>query len=222
MDKNMIDPNNKCGYESIWVALKCKNSPLIDKYNLIKMTDLYSLLRYGNNQYPSLFEQENVKKFYEKRSERDKNMFDEFKNERFNTNSGVIWHCYYPLIAIYLNIEIILMDKNEKKLEMESSLIKYALDESELNPEERIILHLTKYHVEYMPEDNEIEIFENLKKKLKFTKESYDNTITINQWYPINENDWLEDDGLFSYSNLLSDLENIENIENMGTVEYLE
>ena len=69
------------------------------------------------------------------------------------------------------------MDKNEKKLEMESSLIKYALDESELNPEERIRLHLTKYHVEYLPEDNEIEIFENFKKKLNFIKESYDDMI---------------------------------------------
>ena len=103
MNDTSIDPNDMCGYESIWLSLMCKNSPLIYKYNLNKMTDLYILLRYGKNQYPQLFDEENVKKFYNKSSSKIKNMFDEFKNELFNTNNRAIWKCYYPLVAIYFN-----------------------------------------------------------------------------------------------------------------------
>ena len=40
---------------------KCKKSNLIDKYNLTKLTDLYKLLRYGTEDYPSLFEEDNIK-----------------------------------------------------------------------------------------------------------------------------------------------------------------
>ena len=62
LKENIIDPNNKCGYESLWIGLKCKKSNLIDKYNLTQMTDLYKLLRYGTEDYPSLFEEDNIKK----------------------------------------------------------------------------------------------------------------------------------------------------------------
>ena len=177
----------------------CKNSPLIYKYNLRQMTDLYTLLHYGKNQYASLFEEENVKKFYNKSSSKVKNMFDEFKNEKFNTNSRAVWKCYFLLVAIYFNIEIILINKNNKILEGETNVIKYTLDSLDLISIHKIRLQLTQNHVEYIPEDNEIEVFENLKKKINNDKLIYDETLYINNI--------LDNDDLFNLNDLLSDIE---------------
>jgi len=173
--KNIIDPNNKCGYESLWIGLKCKKSNLIDKYNLTQMTDLYKLLRYGTEDYPSLFEEDNIKKMMKTMcSNKDITMFEDFKNERFNKNKSAVWKCYFLLVAIYFNIEIILMDKDKNELKELSNKIKDTLNILKLKPNEKIRLHLTPNHVEYLPQNNEIEIFENLKKNITIKKDIYD------------------------------------------------
>jgi hypothetical protein len=182
MNENNIDPNNKCGYESIWVALKCKKSSMIDKYNLTDMKNVYTLLRYGNNQYPPLFEEKNVKTFLEICPAKTKKLCEEFKSEILDMGHGSVWKCYFMLVSIYFNIGIILMDENKEKLENESALLNYILNSLELNPEETIRLHLTPNHVEYMPEDNELEIFENLTKKSNIDKLIYDEIIAQNEF----------------------------------------
>ena len=40
MDNN-ISPINKCGYESIWIAFKCKNPSIIEKYYLMYFQNSY-------------------------------------------------------------------------------------------------------------------------------------------------------------------------------------
>ena len=174
--ENIIDPNNKCGYESLWIGFKnVKNQTLIDKYNLTQMTDLYKLLRYGTEDYPSLFEEDNIKKMIKTMcSNKDITMFEDFKNERFNKNKGAVWKCYFLLVAIYFNIEIILMDKDKNELKELSNKIKDTLNILKLKPNEKIRLHLTPNHVEYLPQNNEIEIFENLKKNITIKKDIYD------------------------------------------------
>lgn len=201
MNDTSIDPNDMCGYESIWLSLMCKNSPLIYKYNLNKMTDLYILLRYGKNQYPQLFDEENVKKFYNKSSSKIKNMFDEFKNELFNTNNRAIWKCYYPLVAIYFNIEIILIDKNNKILEGETNMIKYTLDNLDLIPQHKIRLQLTQNHVEYIPENDEIEVFENFKKEINNDKLIYNERLMFDNM--------IDNDDLFNLNDIMSDIEKL-------------
>lgn len=199
MNETSIDPNDMCGYESIWLSLMCKNSPLIYKYNLRKMTDLYILLRYGKNQYPQLFDEENVKKFYNKSSSK-------IKNELFNTNNRAIWKCYYPLVAIYFNIEIILIDKNNKILEGETNMIKYTLDNLDLIPQHKIRLQLTQNHVEYIPEDDEIEVFDNLKKEINNSKLIYDDINEINNLINISLDSDEYDD--YNIDDLICDIEN--------------
>ena len=206
MDTTHIDPNNKCGYESIWIALKCKNSYLIDKYNLIEMIDLYKLLRYGSEEFPSLFEEENIKKFMETICPKEfKVHIEDFKNERFYKNKGAIWDCYYLLVAIYFNIEIVLMDKDKNELEDLSNKIKETLNILGLEPNEKIRLHIIPRHVEYLPENNEIEIFKNLKKNIAIKKYNYDDNqiITLIQ---NTEDDDDDDDDLFTIEELEMDL----------------
>lgn len=169
----MNNPENKCGYESMWIALQCKKSPLINLYNLNNHVDLYILLRHGNTIFPSLFEEENVKTFYEQCSNNVKNIYDEFKNERLYTDNGAVWKCFWPLVAIYFKIEIILMDQNKQKMETETRLIKELLDTLGLHPKEKIRLHLTPGHVEYIPEDNEIELFKKFKYQTYNEKRTY-------------------------------------------------
>ena len=89
------NPNEMCGYESIWIALVCKKSHLVKKYNLNRMEDLYMLLRYGNDNYPSLFEEKNVKTFYENCSQEIKNEIDYFKNNYFIKNKQACYYIYY-------------------------------------------------------------------------------------------------------------------------------
>ena len=103
----VISPHNKCGYVAIWIALLCKKSHLIDKYNITKATDLYTLLRYGSDQYPSLFEEENVKKFYEKCSDNDKKYYDEYKKRLIDGLDGTTHAPYFVLVSLYFNINLI-------------------------------------------------------------------------------------------------------------------
>jgi hypothetical protein len=115
----------------------------------------------------SLFEEKNIKKFYDNCPTNVKTIFDEFKNKQFNTYYVDMWKLFFPLVAIYFNIDIIIMDINKQKLEEEYTFLKYIQSKLELNPEESIRLHLRPDNIEYMPEDNEIEIYEIFMKKLK-------------------------------------------------------
>jgi hypothetical protein len=197
---NERNPNDKCGYESIWIALYCKNRDLIDKYDLNNHIDLYRLLRCGNTRFPSLFEEEKVATFYERSSTRVKNMFDEFKNDRFHTDNGAVWKCFWPLVAIYFKIEIILIDQNKQKMESETRSIKHILGTLGIDPEEKITLHLTPGHVEYIPEDNENELFKKLKYQINNEKLKYDEIVNTDELNNLilndttdtsNINDWL-------------------------------
>tara|TARA_B110000008_G_scaffold267316_1_gene294321 strand:- start:18162 stop:18764 length:603 start_codon:yes stop_codon:yes gene_type:complete len=198
---NEHNPNNKCGYESIWIALYCKNRDLIDKYDLNNHIDLYRLLRSGNTRFPSLFEEENVATFYERSSTRVKNIFDEFKNERFHADNGAVWKCFWPLVAIYFKIEIILIDQNKQKMESETRSIKHILGTLGMEPEKKITLHLTPGHVEYVPEDNESDLFKKLKYQINNEKLKYDEIVNVDKLNILilndtsdtcNINDWFE------------------------------
>lgn len=165
------NPNEMCGYESIWIALVCKKSHLVKKYNLNRMEDLYMLLRYGNDNYPSLFEEKNVKTFYDNCSQKTKNSIDDFKDNLFFKNETAIPSIYYFLISIYFNIEIILHlsdeYKNDKK-KVNTYKMFYQI------PEQFIHLKQIIGHVEYIPEYNEMVIYNQCKKDSNLTKMIYD------------------------------------------------
>ena len=52
-----------------------------------------------------------------------------------------------------------------------------VIDKLELNPIEKIHLCLTKNHVEYIPEDNEVLIFNKLKETINNMKITYEEKI---------------------------------------------
>lgn len=177
MTETIISPLNKCGYESIWIALNCKNSPLLDKYYMPNMLDLYTLLRYGDCKHPSLFQDKNIIKLYNILSNNLKKEFDNFKNRLENTENGYVPTCYYELISIYFNIEIILMDENNE-IRKETIYIQEILRVLKLKPTETIKLCLTTNHVEYIPEKNEIVQYNKLKKDINEIKKKYEETIS--------------------------------------------
>ena len=162
---NMINPENKCGYESVWIGLKCKHSPLIEKYYLTNMIDLYTLLRNGNDEYPSLFQDKNVKRFYNSYPQHIKDSLIKFKDRLENTENGKVPFIYYPLVSIYFKIELIILDENKQCITA-FNWIKDLLNFLELEPTERIKLCLTTNHVEYIPENCEKMIFDKLKQKI--------------------------------------------------------
>ena len=98
------DPRNKCGYESIWLGLKCKDSSIIEKYKLYEIADLYKLFRYGNNEYPSLYENENVKKIINSKGDNFRQLCYEFKAERLDKDVDGAWEILPLLASIYLEI----------------------------------------------------------------------------------------------------------------------
>ena len=173
------DPNNKCGYESIWIGLKCKNSHLIDKYKLSEMTDLYKLLRYGNDEFPSLFDNKNVKNFIDNKSVKFKKLCYEFKEERLDKNTGGSWEILQLLASIYFEIYIfvkqnIIYELDHVNLNPKNRLIIKALNECNIFPQETLEIIYTKGHVEYSPLNNENDIYLKLKNILKNKKQIYD------------------------------------------------
>ena len=175
MDKD-ISPLEKCGYESLWVALKCKHSSLIEKYYLSNMIDLYKLLRYGNEEHPPLFENKNVKRFYEMYPEYVKKELNNFKYRLEKTDNGMVPPYYFALISIYFNIKIIIVDELGQILR-ESTSIKKIQNSLGLYPKETIKLCYTPNHLEYIPENTEIIIFNKLKEKIKNMKKKYEEVI---------------------------------------------
>lgn len=201
MDENNINPNDMCGYESIWVALQCKKSSLIEKYELNQMTDLYKLLHYGNDKFPALFENDDIKKLYEILPPGVTKILNEFKNEQFNSDSTAIWKCYFYLVAVYFNIHLILIDENNLILERESNIIKDLLNKLGLPILETINLKITKNHVEFQPDENEIEIFEKLKRRINSSKVIYEE-IQIDHFDLYDSDDSDDSDISINYSEL--------------------
>lgn len=192
------NPSKMCGYECIWIALVCKKSHLIKKYNLNNMEDLYMLLQYGNDNYPSLFEEKNVKIFYENCSQEIKNKIDHFKNNYFLKNETACYYSYYFLISIYFNIEIIL-HADKDKFKIDTYQMFYEI------PEQFIHLKHTKGHVEYIPEYNEMTIYNQCKKNINTTKRMYEEYLCTEQLcelmkcnYFSDKEDQLFDDVIFS------------------------
>jgi len=167
---NDNDPNDKCGYESLWIGLKCKNSPLIDKYKLDNFNDLYKLLRYGNAEYPTLFEDDNVTNFLKNCDSKFKQLCDEFKNDSFNKNIDGVWPCYFPLVSLYFNIRIIL---NGNTQHVSNNLLKLF----NIEPLETLELITTPIHVEYKPLENEKDTYNKLKHISECKKINYNEYI---------------------------------------------
>tara|TARA_Y100000389_G_C17467788_1_gene527294 strand:- start:1919 stop:2464 length:546 start_codon:yes stop_codon:yes gene_type:complete len=161
---NLTNPIDKCGYESIWMALKCKKSPLIHKYNLNKMTDIYELLHGHNDKYPKLFEDKNVNKFYEKFHKKSKDLRDfktEFNKKGSTINEGAIWNCFFPLVSIYFNMELIIKNKESDTIYNTNKVFDFI----SLPRQKRILnVNLLKSpnHIEYIPEEHEKNIFKKL------------------------------------------------------------
>jgi len=176
MSENYYDPRNKCGYISIWIGLKCKNSVLIEKYNLEDFSDLMNLLHNGSELINSLYEENNVKIYYDTLSISQKHAFDFFKEKFLNdTNHFSVSYFYFITISIYLNIKIILIDENDNELDEPNNLIIYGLNLLNLIPKDNIKIKLSNHHAEYSPEDSEIDTYQFLKNKLDKRSLHYDN-----------------------------------------------
>ena len=191
------NPNEMCGYESIWIALVCKKSHLVKKYNLNRMEDLYMLLRYGNDNYPSLFEEKNVKKFYENCSQKLKNSIDDFKDDLFLKNETAIEFPYYILISIYFNIEIILHLTDECKVihNTEDDKIKINTYQRFYQiPEQFIHLQQTIRHVEYIPEYYEMTIYNQCKERTNLTKLVHEENLAHQDFYQLMKCDYSDEE----------------------------
>jgi len=192
------NPNDKCGYESIWIGLKCKKSDLLEKYKLQEMTDLYKLFRNGNDEYPELFENENVKKFIESKGEEFKKLCLEFKNERLKKNKDGVWEIFPLLASLYLEIKLSASNNDDRK-KNQNRLLEKTLEDYDIKPKEELLLEYSPLHVEYKPLEIEQEIYENEKKKLNIKKETYLNLhINLDDLY---DNDFIKID----YNDLMED-----------------
>lgn len=169
------DPRNKCGYESIWLGLKCKDSSIIEKYKLYEIADLYKLFRYGNNEYPSLYENENVKKIINSKGDNFRQLCYEFKAERLDKDVDGAWEILPLLASIYLEI-CIFANPIKSKTEKKNRLVKQALEECNIQPIETIELEYTidPAHIEYIPLKSEENIYKELKEKINKKRIIYD------------------------------------------------
>ncbi len=168
-----ISPVNKCGYESLWVALKCKKSTIVDTYNLSNMLDLYKLLKYGSEKHHSLFSETDVIRFYQMYPKYVKKELDMYRHRLENTDNGLVPPCYFLLVSIYFNIKLVIVDEMDQVLR-ESTSIKNIMDTLGLDPTETIKLYYTPNHVEYLPENHELELFNKIKREITEIKLVYE------------------------------------------------
>ena len=167
---------NKCGFQSIYIALCCKKSSILEKYEINNLDDFINLLVHGNEKYLSLFDtfRDNYDFFDDigiSLSSEEKNFLKKMLDYQYEIltkdNKGVISY-FFTLVSIYLNIKInIIFSEDNNNNDFNKNFFLFHNDVNNFlikNPYNIITIKLTKGHADYEPLSEEKHIYDELNK----------------------------------------------------------
>ena len=170
-----------CGFESIFVGLSCKKSKILSDYNIKSLEDLYILIVFGNNDHESLFTKMKDVKFFNIFKNYYSSLgryFDEvdwikllnLQYEIIIQSGGATTIGFLIMVSFFFNIHIII--KNKNKIDDFYDILKYNIKDpiDILIIESQFFEKQTRYHFEYIYIEDEKDIFDEITKKIDYTR----------------------------------------------------
>jgi hypothetical protein len=148
-----------CGFESIFLALSCKKSALLERYKINDLDDLKNLLIHGKDGNQSLHDTFRTHPFlglsdcHAKAEERGISVQKEWEKELDHFQHVMIYEegvtmWFFAMVSLYFNIHIVLNG------DCEPSLVE-LINRQIRNPSHIITLEREPGHVAYQPLDDE-------------------------------------------------------------------
>lgn len=162
----------KCGFVSVYAPLECKQSPLLQTYDIRSIIDFYDLIMFGNRNYESLFEYVKDEAWIRNYLPISKTRcaWESYLEHSWEqiVETGKIVRGFQLLVAVFFNIHIVLHIRHEDptgELADEAEQMALAM-EHVIEPHETIHMWLEPEHVEYKPSDDEVACYDAMIKRL--------------------------------------------------------
>lgn len=168
----------KCGFVSLYMALVCRKSVLLEKMNIQSIIDLYNLIMFGKGKQCSMFEALKTESWIaEYIPPLTKHHWQGYLIfcKKMITETGGVDPIFHLLVAVFLNIHIVL-HPNAEKFKDDDELEKFktyklicCIEKGMkhiTDPIETIIISKEPSHVEYIPQPKENRCYETIYKQL--------------------------------------------------------
>jgi len=169
--------NIKCGFRSLYLALVCRNSPVLTQFGISSIYDLYTLIIHGNDRHSSMFETMCTQSWLADHLPLPYNCTWHYYlvlYKKLIIETGGVTEEFLIMAAVYFNLHIVLhidaqyyADTKQLERDRERVCNVRMMMSRITNPTDTISLSFQPKHLAYIPLPEEKNIFETVHRKIK-------------------------------------------------------